>query len=262
MTMRRTLIAVLTATFISGCVATTNYASAPSATHPIGRAITYLVVTPAAVLTALVQGISALPYFVAADLHRMNAAMVQANARVTLGRTYQYAYNARIDTVSRSGDTGRVFQHVSGATRYFQRVLRGYGVPNHDRYIITAVRSADRDGYTLYALVYRPTRQIRVRDRSGRVVVLTPSDVRRYYHPFDRDADGAVLDTVIDWAGVPRTMVATQKSQAILLTLAANSVIVNRRSEEFWSVRRRWIAGGYRAIANERRREIQRRIAN
>jgi hypothetical protein len=258
--MRKILIAGLMSTFVSGCIATTTYTSTPYPTHPIGRALTYLVVTPAAVLAGLLEGISALPYFLAADLHRMNEAMIRANARVTLGRTYQYAYNRRIETVSATGDTGRVFQHVSGATRYFQRVLRGYGVRDYDRYVITAVRSADRNGYTLYALVRRPTRQIKVRDEYGRVVVLGPSDVRRYYHPYGRSANGAVLDTVIDWAGVPRTVVNTQKGQAILLTLAANSVIVNRRSEEFWRVRRRWIAGHYRAIANARRREIDRRI--
>lgn len=256
--MRKIFVSILLTTLVSGCV--TAYPTASHPVHPVARAINYVVVTPAAVLAGLVEGISALPYFLLADVHTMNDAMRAANARVTLGRTYQYAYNARIDTVARSGNTGRVFQHVSGATVYFQRVLRGYGVPNYDRYFITAERSADRDGYTLYALVYRPQRQIRVRDRSGRIVVLDPSDVRAYYHPFDRDADGAVLDTVIDWAGVPRTAVATQKGQAILLTLAANSVIINRRAEEFWSVRRRWIAGRYRAIANDRKREITRRI--
>jgi hypothetical protein len=256
--MRKFLFSILISALVSGCM-TTNPGASRSA-HPIARAINYVVVTPAAVLAGLVEGISALPYFLLADVHTLNDAMRAARSRVTLGKTYQYAYNARIETVVKSGDTGRVFQHVSGATRYFQRVLRGYGVANYDRYFITAVRSADRDGYTLYALVYRPSARITVRDETGRVVTLDPSDVRAYYHPFGRDADGAVLDTVIDWAGVPRTAVATQKGQAMLLTLAANSVIINRRAEEFWKVRRRWIAGQYRAIANERKREIVRRI--
>ena len=50
-------------------------------------------------------------------------------------------------TVPKSGDTGRVFQHLAQATAYFQNVLRGYGVKDCDRYIITAVRTADRDGF-------------------------------------------------------------------------------------------------------------------
>jgi hypothetical protein len=228
--------------------------------HHVGRAIGHVLVTPAAVIAGLLEGIASLPYFVHADVHAMDDAMRQAKARVTLGQTYQYAYNRRLETVPKSGDTGKVFRHVSGATRHFQNVLRGYGVKNYRRYFITAVRSADQRGYTLYALVYRPTDHIRVRDGNGQVVTLGPQDIRRYYHPFSRDADGNALDSVIDWAGVSRRAVATQKGQAILLTLAASSVIINRRAEGFWRIRKRWIAGQYKTIVTQRKKQIDRRM--
>ena len=112
----------------------------------------------------------------------MNREMEKANTNVTLDETYQYAYGRRLDTVPKSGSTGKVFRHMSEATEHFQNVLRGYGVDDYDRYLLTAVRSADRAGYTLYGLVYRPETRVRVADRNGRARTLSPRD-HAYYRP-------------------------------------------------------------------------------
>ncbi len=256
--MRKFYVVILSAFLVAGCVA--PRAGEPSPAQTLGQALGYLVMSPVLILAGLLEGISTAPYFVEGDIHAMNAEMEAADSNVTLDRTYQYAYNRRLETVPKSGDTGKAFQHLAEATVYFQNVLKGYGVQDYDRYIITAVRTADREGYTLYGLVYRPMRQIRVRDEHSRVRTLGPSDHRRYYRPFERDASGAPLDAVIDWAGVPRTSIRTQKGQAILMTLAANSVLINRRSDDYWAVERRWIDGYHKEIAIERKTYLDQRM--
>ena len=256
--MRKFFVVILAVILIAGCVA--PRAGEPS--HPaqaLGQALGYLVVSPVLILVGLLEGISSAPYYIEGDIHAMNAEMEAANTDVTLDQTYQYAYNRRLETVPKSGDTGKVFRHLGEATPYFQNVLKGYGVPDYDRYIITAVRTADREGYTLYGLVYRPTQRIRVRDDSGRVRTLGPRD-RLYYRPHEIDADGAPLDSVIDWAGVPRTTIRTQKGQAILMTLGANAVLINRRSDDYWDAEWRWIDGYHKEIATERKMYLDQRM--
>ena len=46
--------------------------------------------------------------------------------------------------------------------------------------------------------------------------------------------------------------IKTQKAQALLITLAANSVIEGKRSLEYWEIERQWIAGEYQQITAER----------
>jgi len=231
--------------------------------HPareLGYVIGQIIVSPLVMLAGLLEGIVSLPYMLEGDIHAMNSAMRASGSRVSLDQTYQYAYHTRLASVPKSGDTGRVFRHLGEATRHFQTVLRGYGVENADHYVITAIRTADRDGYTLYALVFRPVHEIRVRDNYGRVRIITARDHQDYYRPYETDADGAPLDVVIDWAGVPRTAIATQKGQAILMTLAANSVIINRRSNNYWAAERRWISGEHVEVVRERKAYLDQRL--
>lgn len=255
--MRKLCILLLSTSLIAGCVA--HRADAPSPARGLGQALGYLAFSPVLILAGLFEGIATAPYLIEADLHDMNREMEKANTDVTLDQTYQYAYGQRLDTVPKSGSTGKVFRHMSEATEHFQNVLRGYGVEDYDHYLLTAVRTADREGYTLYGLVYRPERQIRVRDDHGRVRTLSPGEPS-YYRPYERDAGGRPLDVVMDWAGVPRTTIKTQKGQAILMTLAANSVLINRRSDGYWDVERRWVAGDFERIVAERTAQLDQRM--
>ena len=95
----------------------------------------------------------------------------------------------------------------------------------------------ETDSFTRYAVQGVTTAQWRPEDRpfvvTGALRTLTEQD-DAFYQPYARDADGRPLDMVIDWAGVPRTSIRTQKGQAILMTLAANSVLINRRSDDYW----------------------------
>lgn len=257
--MRKLIIA----TVVSVSMVTGGIAVRAAELHPareFGYVIGQIIVSPLVMLAGLLEGIVSLPYMLEGDIHAMNSAMRASGARVSLDQTYQYAYHRQLASVPKSGDTGRVFRHLGEATRHFQTVLRGYGVEDTERYLITAIRTADRDGYTLYALVYRPTREVRVRDNYGRVRIISPRDYRDYYRPYKTDAQGVPLDVVIDWAGVPRTAIATQKGQAILMTLAANSVIINRRSNGYWAAERRWISGDHVEVVRKRKAYLDRRL--
>ncbi len=255
--MRKLFIIVLSTFLVTGCVAHRAGESHPA--RDLGLALGYVVSSPLMIVAGLFEGIATAPYLIDADLHDMNREMEDANTDVTFDQTYQYAYGRRLDTVPKSGSTGRVFRHMSEATVHFQNVLRGYGVADYDRYLLTAVRTADQAGYTLYGLVYRQARQIRILDQYGRVRTVSPND-RSYYRPYERDASGQPLDVVIDWAGVPRTTIKTQKGQAILMTLAAHSVLINRRNDSYWDFQKRWIEGDYRRIVAERKAQLDQRM--
>ena len=118
----------------------------PQVTHPahaIGVGLGYIVASPLLILVGLVEGIAAVPYFLDADLHQMNNAMVASKSQVNLDRTYRAAYKTSIDRVTPDGDTGQIFRHMREATHHFRSVLRAYGVADADRYVLTAVRTAD-----------------------------------------------------------------------------------------------------------------------
>ncbi len=260
--MKRIVISLLIGGLLTACAP--PRADGPSPEHgfnTVGTGVGNLILAPFMIVAGLLEGLSTLPYLIAADLHAMNRAMVEADSNVDLERTYEYAYQEPIENVPASGDTGKVFRHLSEATLHFQKVLKGYGVEDYQRYLLTGIRTADRDGYTLYAVVFRPSNSIRVYDKltRGQVDLIGPDD-RRYYQPFERDANGRPLDVIIDWAGVPRTSIKTQKGQAILMTLAANSVLINRRSDDYWNVEHRWIAGEYKTIVAERKEYLDKRM--
>lgn len=257
--MKRMLISLFTAALVAGCAAPQQ--GGPSPEHgfnTFGQGLGQLILSPFMIVAGLLEGVSTVPYFISADLHEMNRAMVEANAQVDLERTYEYAYKEKIEDVPASGDTGKVFRHLSAATEHFQRVLKGYGVEDYKHYVLTGIRTADREGYTLYAVVFRPDIVVQVRE-GGTVRTLEPRDFN-YYKPIIRDANGRPMDVIIDWAGVPRTTIRTQKGQAILMTIAANSVLVNRRSDDYWAVEDRWVAGEFKEIVAERKRYLDTRM--
>lgn len=255
--LRRVQIGVLVALLATACVPMRDGEMPPAVA--LGKGLGYLVASPLLIVAGLLEGIVTAPYLVHSDLHEMNRNMVEADSQVSFDQTYQYAYDRELADVPESGDTGMIFRHMSEATAHFQKVVKGYGVEDYDRYLLTAVRTADRDGYTLYAVVYRPAGEIRIFDESNRARFVGPGDPS-YYRPFQRDANGRPLDMVIDWAGVPRTTIKTQKGQAILMTLAANSVLINRRSDEYWTAERRWMVGDFKGVVAERKTDLDRRM--
>ena len=259
--MFRATAAILSLAMTSAC-----YAPPPDATYASRNdAATDSGVVGLAVMSNWMMAIGApgllfMPLLMAASVQASNDAMEQANAKATIGQTYAYAYNRDINNVSASGNTGQLFRDMKSATAHFQRVLVGHRMQNPQDFVLTAVRTADTQGYTLYALVHRPFRSITVRTADGSVRTLTAKD-DAFYRTYRTDAQGRMIDVVVDWAGVHRSSISTQKGQAVLLTLGANSVLSNRRSNEYWSIEQRWQSGQYAAVVAERKREIERRLA-
>jgi len=68
------------------------------------------------------------------------------------------------------------------------------------------------------------------------------------------------LIEVIDWAALSTSSIQTKKAQAIFLTLAANSVLNEKRMPEYWEIKKRWLAGDARKIVEQRTKDMNRRM--
>ena len=225
------------------------------------RGIVNLILSPLQIAAGMLEGIAAVPYLISQNVRTINQGMINANAKVTLDDTYESAYGKRISAVPDTGDTGEVFRRMKHATEYFQKVLTRYGVKDPGRYILTSIDTANSMGYTLFAVVYRPYDSITVIDKyDGKTVRTFTKDDRLFYEPFEQDVRGRPLDTVVDWTGMARDVIETQKAQAVLLTIAANSVVNGKKSPEYWDAEKRWIAGEYRPIVEQKMSDVRNKM--
>jgi len=260
--MKKIMAIILCLALNAACVATTQ--NGPTAEHGFGsafRGIAHLILSPIQIAAGLLEGISSMPYYLATNIHEINQGMIDAQASITLDDTYESAYGKRLSQVPDSGDTGEVFRRMEHATGYFQKVLKQYGVRDADRYILTSIDTANDDGYTLFAVVYRPQDTITVVDKyDSRYTRTFHKTDRLFYEPFERDIDGRPLDTIVDWAGLPRELTKTQKAQAILITMAANAVVEGKRNPDYWDAERRWIAGEFREITEAKMDGVRQRM--
>lgn len=226
-----------------------------------GVGLAHLILSPIQIAVGLLEGISAVPYYLATSLQDINKGLIDAQAKITLDDTYEYAYGKRISAVPDSGDTGEVFRRMKHATEYFQRILSRYGVHDAKNYILTSIDTANNMGYTLFAIVYRTRDTINVIDKyDGKSPRTFSRDDRLYYEPFEKDINGQPLDTIVDWAGMEREFILTQKAQAIMMTMGANQVVNGKRSPEYWDVERKWIAGEYRSIVEQKMTSIRNKM--
>lgn len=220
-----------------------------------------LVLSPLQIAAGLLEGIASVPFYLSMSVQKINKGLIDAQAKVTLDDTYESAYGKRISSVPESGDTGEVFRRMKHASEYFQKVLKRYGVKNPEKYILTSIDTANNMGYTLFAVVYRPQDSVIVIDKyDGHTVRTFTREDRLYYEPFEKDAQGRPLDTVIDWAGLARDTFATQKGQAVLLTMAANAVVNEKRSPEYWENERCWIAGDFLPIVEQKMNGVRNKM--
>jgi len=236
----------------------------PSPGHGASSAmqgLAHLILSPLQIAAGLLEGIASVPYFLSTNIHEVNRGMVEAQAHIGLDDTYEAAYGTKLRDVPDSGDTGEVFRRMKHATERFQKVLHAYGVNDAGRYILTSIDTANKEGFTLFAVVYRPEDSIRVFDKYNPSIVrnFTKED-RLFYEPFEKDVNNRTLDGIVDWAAMPREDIKTQKAQAILITLAANSVVEGKKSPEYWEIERHWIAGQFREITDERLVAVRERM--
>ncbi len=204
-------------------------------------------------------GIASQPYIVYSDtsLEKINEICeISPGIRVSIEDTYKSAYGKNLEEALPSGDTGQVFRNMKEATAYLQKILKDKGLNNSEDYVVTSIDSARSQGFVLFALVKRPGPIISVADRqnaqSGRQLGMPDRD---YYLPYMTDAGGNALDTVIDWAGLPNECFATQKAQAIFLTLAANQVLSGRTRSDFWKAQQQWVRGDFKGVMKQQDEE-------
>ena len=260
--MKKLILILLGLTVLVSCVATTQ--EGKKVQTGFGKTfsgIARMVLSPLQIAAGLVEGISAMPYYLSTSLDTINKGLIASNAKVTLDDTYESAYGKRISRVPESGDTGEVFQRMKHASEYFQKVLNRYGVRDAEHYILTSIDTANSKGFTLFAVVYRPMDTIKVIDKYDGVTVRTFSRTDRlYYEPFAKDVDGRPVDTVIDWSGMPRELIKTQKAQAVMLTMAANVVANEKKSPEYWDAEKRWIAGEFEDITEQKMNAVRNKM--
>ena len=259
---RRELCSAIAASLLVGCVPSRQgVPSVESGFTSAGNGLAQLILSPLMIAAGLLEGLISIPYFILAGLHDLNRGLVSASANVTLDDTYRQAYGRNLEGVAPSGETGEVFTEMRSATAFFRRMMRGYGDVDANHYVLTAIRTADSRGYTLYAVCRRPAGVIHVIDK------LDPTQIRSYgtqdlefYRPYAMDVAGRPIDTVIDWAGVPRVDIHTQKTQAVLMTLAANSAVSEKSTADYWAVERQWIAGQFYEISARRDLQLRERM--
>lgn len=258
--MRKYLSALLISVFfITAC--STPQQGGPSVGRGLSSAMlgmVHLILSPIQIASGLLEGVAAVPYYAGTALADINQGLIKAQAKVTLDDTYESAYGKRISQIDASGDTGEVFRRMKHASEYFQKVLQRYGVKDPSNYILTSIDTANKDGYTLFAVVYRPAKSIAVIDKyDGKTIRNYTSNDRLYYEPFQSDAKGNALDVIVDWAGIPTSQYNTQKQQAILLTLAANAVASEKMRTDYWANEKSWIDGQYEEILKAQSQKVE-----
>lgn len=241
--------------YLTACASAVRNSNGPSVEHGLssaGSGLGHLLLSPFQIAAGLLEGIASLSYYLTSNLYDINTGLEQAHANITLGETYQAAYGKSLNQVAESGNTGMVFSKMSQATAYFQKILQNSKLPSSQNYILTSLESRGGE-YILLAVVYRPSHSISVIDKYDHRTIrhLTVND-RPFYEPFQFDSNNQPLDQIIDWAALPKDTIEIQKAQAILLTLAANSVSNGKQSPEYWQSEKRWLSGQEHDIVKER----------
>lgn len=256
------IVLIISLALVTACATTnSNNTTGKNSLLTVFSGIGHLILSPFQIAAGLLEGIASMPYYLATNIHEINKGLVKAQAKITLDDTYESAYGKRLTKVQDNGDTGEVFRRMKHASQYFQKVLSDYGVSNPERYILTSIDTAKNQGYTLFAVVYRPVNSITVIDKYDRRTVRTfAKKDRLYYEPYWIDSDGNKLDTIIDWAGIPNEYYKTQKAQALLITMAANSVIDKKSSPEYPDIEKQWIAGEFKKIIEEKMNGVKKRM--
>jgi hypothetical protein len=212
---------------------------------------TVSMMTASQIATGLNQGLAALPYYALADteLEEINPQFEKIGAEFTLVDTYRAAYGINFAEVPANGDTGQAFSTMQEATVNLHKILNDHNVPNAENYIMTSIDTANDQGYTLFAVVYRPDRGIAIVDKYDKKTIrrLNRNNLL-YYQPFRYDINRRPLDAIVDWAGIPVSSYAKQKYQAIMLTLAANKIVEGPTRLDYWEAEEQWIAGEFGAI--------------
>ena len=233
----RTLNKLLFASLLTTCLACAHSLFIPLEANQINKGIQ--------------AGAPALPYFVYSgiSLPVLNEEFKNLNATITLEDTYDAAYQFSFNDVPADGNTDHAFKNMETASQYLQTILKSKRVDHSENYFLTAIGTADEDGYILLAAIYRPETTINVFNKFDFLFrqTLTPEDID-FYRAYRTNTSGKSQDIVYDWAALPNKCVSQQAYQAILLTLTANKILDQKSDNGYWREERHWIAGSHLSV--------------
>jgi len=198
------------------------------------------------------RGLAAQPYLVLSgtSLEQINEVCeVIPGIRVSIEDTYKSVYGKDLNDVLPGGDTGQAFKNMKEATTYLQKILKDHGRDDYEDYLLTTIDTERRKGYVLFAVVQRNVRSISIGDAENfqSKKQMTASD-KEFYLPYQTDSAGKPLDIVVDWAGLPNQCYSTQKSQSILLTMAANQILHEKTRNDYWQAQQQWLKGDFAKV--------------
>lgn len=218
-----------------------------------------LELSPAQLTKGFIEGISFVPYLSKTKISTINDLLNKTKLKVSLEVAYEYAYDKKLKDAGSEGDTGQVFKDMKVATEHFQKILKRYGLKNYSQYVLTAIDTDEE--YILYATIERKLNFIKVFDKKkpDKILSLNPDDLK-YYEPYEKDSSDSPLDAIVDFGAVSKKDAFTHKTQSILITMAANSVLEKKKSPNYWAIEKRWIKGDVQSIMEESEANIDKRI--
>lgn len=253
---------VITGVLTTGC-ATPN---GGYGMETFGRGILNLLLSPLMIVSGLAQGLAFLPYTIGTGLAELNRGLLQAQA-VPLDDSYKATFGVSIADPRVNQQSGEIAgeQGLYGryrpaaifeATNAFQRLLISQGMPEDKarHYILAGVYTHTWSrGHVLLAVVYRHQgmEPIRVASKHTGIVTTFRQDNRGWREPYERGADGQIIDEVIDWTGMDYALLKQDKIVATLMVLAAESVKTGKRSPDYWQAERRWLGGDTARVIQE-----------
>lgn len=265
--MNRSLKRFLSTIVITGML-TTGCASPNGqlGMETFGRGILNLLLSPFMIVAGLLQGLAFLPYTVGTGLAELNRGLLQAQA-VPLDDSYKATFSVSIADPRVNQQSGEIAgeQGLYGryrpaaifeATNAFQRLLISQGMPEDkaQHYILAGVYTHTWSrGHVLLAVVYRHPgmEPFRVASKHTGIVTTFRPDNRGWREPYERDANGQIIDEVIDWTGMDYALLKQDKIVATLMVLAVESVKSGKRSPDYWQAERRWIGGDTARVIQE-----------
>ena len=203
------------------------------------------------IVIGIAEGAQALPYLMnaKASVQELNNAFKRSGVPITLEDTYLGAYQYALADIPEDGNTGQAFSNMQTATGFLQKILKSQKIPNAEHYQITAMGTPNENGFILMAAVFRPATSIHVFNKFDFLLrqTLTAEDIE-FFRAYRTDVSGNTLDTVYDWVALPVACISSQKKQALLLTLMANTIIKQQTYSDYWKKERHWIAGNYLSV--------------
>lgn len=262
--VRRSVSVLLVATLLlAGCATPYN---GRLAAETFGRGLMNLILSPLMIAAGLAQGLAFLPYTIGTGLAELNRGLLQAQA-VSLDDSYKATFGVATTDPSVNPKSGEVRgqeglygryrpEAIFEANRAFQRLLVSQGMPEEQarNYVLTGnYRYAWSRGQILLAVVYRhPGNQpFRVSAKQTGIVTTFRPGQRGWHEPYERDAQGQVIDEVIDWAALEYVLLRQDKIVATLMVIAVEAVKSGKRSPDYWQAERRWMAGETTEVMRE-----------